>query len=92
MLRRGKVGNLGAVMGRPLPAEWVPDDALREKVSADFGMTVENVNAELPSSLTHQSGSASGTLLPLFYKGGEPVFNLSPTLLSARRLARYGAF
>jgi hypothetical protein len=55
-------------------------------------MTVESVNDELPSSLAHQFGSASGTLLPFFFKGEEPVFNLSSTLLWARRLARYGAF
>src|SRR5258705_11169367 len=46
---QGKAGNLGALIGTPLPAEWVPDDPPCAKVITDFGMTIEDVNDELPT-------------------------------------------
>jgi hypothetical protein len=62
-----KAGGLGALLGTPLPADWVPDDQLCEKVLADFGMT--NVNAELPAfhALNVQNGTMSQDWRATFY-------------------------
>jgi hypothetical protein len=35
------------LLGRPLPVDWLPDDVTIAKVIADFGMTDDDVRAEL---------------------------------------------
>src|SRR5258705_6160455 len=59
--KASQVKRLGELIGKPLPAEWIPDDALCEKVLTDFGMTTEQVNAELPTfhALNVQNGTMS---------------------------------
>jgi hypothetical protein len=51
---QGKSGGLSALLGTPLPPDRVPDDATSEKVANDFGMSIENVNAELPTFRYHR--------------------------------------
>lgn len=66
---QGKASGLSAVMGRPLPSDWVPDDATCEKVLADFGMAVADINAELPTfhALNLQNGTLSQDWSATFY-------------------------
>jgi hypothetical protein len=65
---QGKAG-LGRLLGRPLPADWVPDAPLCEKVLADFGMSVEDISAELPAfhALNVQNGTLSQDWHATFY-------------------------
>jgi hypothetical protein len=65
---RVKAG-LGGIMGRPLPADWVPDDATIDKVLIDFGMMLADVNAELPTfhALNVQNGTLSQDWASTFY-------------------------
>jgi hypothetical protein len=60
---------LGALIGTPLPAEWVPDNQLCSKVSADFGMSIEQISAELPTfhALNVQNGTMSQDWSATFY-------------------------
>ncbi|MEA2914462.1 MAG: hypothetical protein QOJ15_6543 [Bradyrhizobium sp.] len=65
---QGKAG-LGGLRGRPLPADWVPDAPLCEKVLANFGMGVEDISAELPAfhALNVQNGTVSQDWHATFY-------------------------
>lgn len=60
---------LGGLLGRPLPADWVPDAPLCEKVLADFGMSVEDISAELSAfhALNVQNGTRSQDWQATFY-------------------------
>jgi hypothetical protein len=46
---------LGAVMGTPLPAEWVPSEELCEEVKATFAMTDADLQAEVPAFHAHNA-------------------------------------
>lgn len=41
--------SLGTSLGAPLPADWVPDEALCVVVKADWGMTDDDIRSELPA-------------------------------------------
>jgi hypothetical protein len=60
---------LGGIMGRPLPDDWVPDEATCRKVEADFDMGLPDINAELPTfhALNVQNGTLSQDWAATFY-------------------------
>jgi hypothetical protein len=60
---------LGALIGTPLPPEWVPDDQLCGKVLVDFGMSIEQISTELPTfhALNVQNGTMSQDWSATFY-------------------------
>ena len=62
-------GGLASLTGTPLPADWVPDDQLCEKVFDDFAMTMADVSAELPAfhALNVQNGTLSRDWGSTFY-------------------------
>jgi hypothetical protein len=65
---QGKAGP-GGILGQPLPADWVPDAPLCQKVLADFAMRAEDISAELPAfhALNLQSGMRSQDWQSTFY-------------------------
>lgn len=66
---RGKKAGTGSPLGKPLPSDWTPDDATCDKALADFGMTIEDINAELPAfhALNLQNGTLSQNWSATFY-------------------------
>jgi hypothetical protein len=66
---QGKAGGLGTLLGRPLPADWVPNEATCEKVAAHFDMRISDINAELPAfhALNMQNGTLSQDWGSTFY-------------------------
>ena len=66
---QGRARNLGTITGRPLPADWTPDDALCEKVANDFGMSISEIDNELPAfhALNVQNGTLSQDWGSTFY-------------------------
>jgi hypothetical protein len=52
--------NRGKLVGTQLPTDWMPDEALRANVLAKFGMTFDDINAELPTF--HALNAQNGTL------------------------------
>lgn len=62
-------GGLGRLLGKPLAADWVPDETTQKRVLDDFGMTFEAINAELPAfhALNVQNGTLSRDWNATFY-------------------------
>lgn len=62
-------GGLGSIMGRPLPVEWTPNDETCGRVALDFGMMLDDINAELPTfhALNVQNGTLSQDWSATFY-------------------------
>jgi hypothetical protein len=60
---------LDGFLNRPLPADWVPDAPLCAKVLANFGMSIEDISAELPAfhALNVQNGTRSHDWQSTFY-------------------------
>jgi hypothetical protein len=52
--------NRGKLIGTQLPTGWTPDEALRANVLTEFGMTFDDIKAELPTF--HALNAQNGTL------------------------------
>jgi hypothetical protein len=50
---------LGAVIGTVLPDMWIPDEKLYARVTADFGMAHDDIQAELQAFHAHHAANGS---------------------------------
>jgi len=59
----------GSLIGKPLPADWTPNDQLCEEVKSAFGMTDADLQAELPAfhALNVSNGTISSNWNSTFY-------------------------
>lgn len=60
---------IGISLGTPLPGDWTPNAELCAKVQLDFGMMIDDINAELPAfhALNVQGGVLSQDWSATFY-------------------------
>jgi len=67
MASQGK--NLGKLISIHLPPDWMPDDDLKAKVLAEFGMTYDDISTELSAfrALNVQNGTRSRDWDSTFY-------------------------